>query len=282
MTLYVSILENNLDHTFQFFIVNDKIDEEDKVYLKQLENIYNNVQKVTFVDVNEQFYKTANVDRPANPIPQNTYYRLELPNMLSVSRILYLDADMLCTGNIGDLWNTDLHQKTLGAIREQYLPHGSPRLPFLHVTNRKNGYFNAGLLLIDVNKWKQRHITQRARKLIAERGNELTYADQDTLNELLNGYWEPLPPKYNVEPYLTNLTFKFPFTKKQIQEARQHPIIIHYSGWAKPWVRYGKSIHPWRNQYFWYKYIATQRLHDYAFNQKNETDKKIMINKKSV
>ena len=116
MTCYVSILENNLDQPFQFFIVDDKLTTGDKAYLQQLLNIYQNLKKITFIKVNSKYYKQANTNSAGTAIKENTYYRLELPLILPVSRFLYLDCDMVCKGSLFNLWQTNLKGNIIGAV----------------------------------------------------------------------------------------------------------------------------------------------------------------------
>ena len=275
MTSLVSLLENNLDKTFQFFIINDKLTQDDKDYLGQLKKIYSNIKKIEFVQVNTNYYKKANINSPGTAIKENTYYRIELPLILPVSKLLYMDADMITIGDISGLWNTDLYHKPAGAIQEADFIHGNPRLDDLHIKDKANGYFNGGLILIDVKQWNKQHITQKAHRFIAQHGSDLTYQDQDALNKVLDGNWQHLHPKYNLEPYLLTQSNPDPIRDKLRRQAIQSPIILHFTGWGKPWVRTGKWVNPWRNKFYWYKYIATMRLHDYKISQINVTNAKI-------
>ena len=270
MTSYVSILENNLDSNFQFFIIDDKLTVDDKRYILQLQNIYENVKKINFINVNTSYYKKANINRPSNAIKENTYYRLELPLIVDVSRLLYLDCDMICKGSIANLWNADLHGNIIGAVEDQGYPEVQSRYSEMHVKHQNNRYFNGGLILFDIKKWNQADITQKVRQFIKTHPNILRWQDQDALNVVLNGKWQMLDPKYNVISHLAMKDYHNPdpVRDRLDQKAYLNPVMIHYSSWSKPWVRTGKWVHPWRDQYFWYKYIATMRLHDYAVNKK--------------
>ena len=284
MTFYVSILENNLDHTFQFFIIDDKLTRDDKAYFKQLLDIYHNIKKIEFVNVNAKYYKKANLNPPTNAIKENTYYRLDLPLLVPVSRLLYLDADMICTGDISGLWNSNLHGYPLGAIEDGgfYLTHN--RLNEMHVSHKNNMYFNAGVLLFDIKKWNDQHLTEKLHQFITKKGDILKYQDQDALNAVLNGNWQLLDTKYDVQDHLARqeLLNPDPGRRKMDEKARENPVIIHYTEWGKPWIRTGKWVHPWRAQYYWYKYIATQRLHEYEPNRSYVVNKDYLKQKRAV
>ena len=47
-----------------------------------------------------------------------SYYRLKLPDLLpgELSRILYLDCDMIVTGKLRPLWETDISGMAVAAV----------------------------------------------------------------------------------------------------------------------------------------------------------------------
>ncbi|GBG94184.1 universal stress protein A [Ligilactobacillus salitolerans] len=265
MTFYVSILEHNLDEDFHFFIIDDKLSKADRAYIRQLEHIYGNCREITFLESDFEYYKEANTDSPDSAIKENTYYRLELPELVDCDRILYLDSDMICTGSLVDLWHEDLNGNVIGGVEDQgYVD----RLTEMHVPHDKNLYFNGGLLLFDTKKWREENVTEKVRQYIVEHSDNLIYQDQDALNAVLVGKWQVLDPRYNVQSKLARHDYinPDPAGEKLAIKARRDPLLIHFTGWSKPWVRYGKWMHPWRDEYYQYKFIATQRLREYTEN----------------
>ncbi|KRN81229.1 glycosyltransferase family 8 protein [Ligilactobacillus acidipiscis] len=269
LTFYVSILEHNLDEPFHFYIIDDKLSKADRKYLSQLKDIYGNCKEITFLEGDFNYYKQANTDSPDSAIKENTYYRLELPELVDCDRILYLDSDMICKGSIVDLWNEALDGNVIGAVEDQgYVD----RLEEMNVPHTKNVYFNGGLLLFDTKKWRQENITAKVRQYIADHPDNLIYQDQDALNAVLVGKWKILHPKYNVQSKLARHDFvnPDPEAEKLAVEARRDPLLIHFSGWSKPWVHVGKWVHPWRDEFYRYKLISTQRLREHAETLQNE------------
>ena len=139
----------------------------------------------------------------------------------------------------------------------------------MQVVHKKNRYFNAGLILFDTQKWNAQQITQKIRQFLIA-NPQVANQDQDALNAILNNRWQLLDPKYNVQSLITarGQLNPEPYLEALTKKARQNPTMIHFTSWSKPWVRFGKWVHPWRDQYFWYKYIAVQRLHDYAVKKR--------------
>lgn len=87
-------------------------------------------------------------------------------------------------------------------------------------------YFNAGIILIDLNKWHTEQISEKAIQLLSENPNRWIVAqDQDVLNVLManNTYW--LSIKYN---YRATLEDAYP----------DEIALVHYSGSPKPWTEF--------------------------------------------
>jgi len=91
------------------------------------------------------------------------YFRLLLPEMLPVDerKVLYLDADVLCRGDIGPMWDTDLGGFGVAAVREVNSRWSeNSRWPgafrFRHAVRSLAAadYFNSGVMLINVEKWR--------------------------------------------------------------------------------------------------------------------------------
>ena len=89
-----------------------------------------------------------------------TYHRLLLPRLLpeEVTRAIWLDCDLLVTTDLVRLWETDLGGFHLLAVRDSVVPqvsspYGIRRWRELGLP-RSAPYFNAGVMLVDVNRWR--------------------------------------------------------------------------------------------------------------------------------
>jgi lipopolysaccharide biosynthesis glycosyltransferase len=158
-----------------------------------------------------------------------TYARLLIPYIFqkTVSRILYLDADILVLGDLRPLWSTDLHGAILGAVPDRWAERIKLREPGLESVPLVREYFNAGVLLVDLNRWRDEQVSEKALKYLA-RHPQSPFSDQDALNAVCDGYWARLNPRWNSQNH---------GTKNRLQEmsSEQRPIIVHFSSSAKPW-----------------------------------------------
>ena len=168
---------------------------------------------------------------PLLQISRATYLRLIMTEVLpaDISRVIYLDIDMIVTCSLAPLWQTDLQGYPCGGIEDPGVdPATFARTGGLEGEGR---YFNAGMLLIDMQAARQSgFLTQALDRLIARPG-AYEFADQDALNECLWRNWLPLDSRwnhqrehlYNPERYIT------------ARKGDTIPAIIHFTEAAKPW-----------------------------------------------
>ena len=86
-----------------------------------------------------------------------TYYRLILEDILSldIHRIIYLDCDMIVRKSLKPLWDISLDGYSLAAVPDlsELMPERYLRLGY----SEEMGYFNAGMLLINVDYWREQY-----------------------------------------------------------------------------------------------------------------------------
>ena len=178
-----------------------------------------------------------------------TYYRLYAASLLpeSVHRILYLDCDIIVNGPLDDLWQLDMGGKAVGCIPDifDYSGHFQRRLRY----PVEAGYFNAGVLLIDVDYWRENEVGKRCMEYLSNHYDLIEANDQDVLNAVL---WEEkmeLPLKYNFQIQFLKLSFYRQYDasfQKRIEDERLSPVIVHYAAPQKPWqVLYFRMPYKW-------------------------------------
>lgn len=144
--------------------------------------------------------------------------------------MLYLDVDMLCIADISPIFLCNLQNKIAYVVNDFELPKDEEakkhRLQGLKLVN--NNYFNAGMLLINIDKYIEEDIGEKALQLA--KSNNFPYMDQDVLNILLDGKTVfTSSVEYNCRIYVRNDTFN---KEKGIIK------IIHFTSRNKPWKSY--------------------------------------------
>lgn len=248
--LLVSIFENNKEESLIIHLLADNISNDKKQLLSQIvEQQYG--QKLYFYEMDKNLFKNFPL-RARDHISIASYYRLKLPDLLpkEMSRILYLDCDMIVTGSLRPLWEIDITGKAVAAVRDilNFIPETFERLSL----PAKDGYFNAGTLLINLDYWRKENVFEEALRITEVKSDVLLWHDQDILNMLFHKYWLCLPYRWNV---MNTLMRPFPFyTSDIIQEIDnevKHRVIIHYTCAWKPWIY--PCDNPLRFEY--YKYL---------------------------
>jgi len=168
-----------------------------------------------------------------------TYARLLLPHIFpdTVSKVLYLDADVLVLDDLSLLWEIDLEGAVLGAVIDTYSRAHTERLGLKANLSdpgpdraRSRGvceYFNAGVLLIDLRRWRQERVSERAIQYLMEHPQALL-SDQDALNVVSVGGWKELDLRWNFQDH-------DPAGYSRIRPQGGLPAIIHFAGRYKPW-----------------------------------------------
>ncbi|GAU14343.1 hypothetical protein TSUD_309030 [Trifolium subterraneum] len=109
--------------------------------------------------------------RSALDCPLN-YARSYLPNLLplSVTRVVYLDSDLILVDDIAKLAETPLGENSVLAAPEycnaNFTSYFTPSFwsnPSLSLTfaNRKPCYFNTGVMVIDLERWREGDYTRK-------------------------------------------------------------------------------------------------------------------------
>jgi hypothetical protein len=113
-------------------------------------------------DVLERFH----LNRPN--LSKAAFARLLAPSILAdVDRVLYLDSDVLVTGDIVELWRCDLGGLPLGAVRDPlfvYLGQDVRNCRQFGISPLHH-YFGTGVMLMDLRQWRNEDVEPRLLEL---------------------------------------------------------------------------------------------------------------------
>lgn len=164
-----------------------------------------------------------------------TFARYFIPDFVTEDKVLYLDSDLIVTGDLTDLFELDLGENYLGAARSCF---------------GAGVGFNAGVLLINNKKWKSETIRQKLIELTEKEHENVKEGDQSILNMLFKDQYSLLEDKYNFQIGFDAgaaeknhaFIFEIPLTPS--------PKILHYISPDKPWKQF--SVGRLREE--WWKY----------------------------
>jgi len=150
------------------------------------------------------------------------FHKLEVFNLKGYDRVVFLDSDLLCMGDISLLFSERLSHKPFWAVRDLYSPH-MPTIKGSHAT------INSGVMVINhplLNRQTYQDLIS-----IAERKLGYDKTDQGAINEFLYQHKIPigyLPDEYNV------LKILFWYDSKLYNSLRKNIRFLHFI-MDKPW-----------------------------------------------
>lgn len=248
-----SLLANNPDLVFNIVIVaqpTEALDEEKfRRSLTQFTNYSLQFIKFSFpADLSLPLIAHYTID---------TYTRLWIKEFFpqNVNRVLYLDADIVVVGSLAPLWFADLNGALLGAVD---IP-GSDQGVTLLGLNHEDGYFNAGVLLIDLEQWRTIRAEEIVLDYVRNNPDRIMY-DQDALNACFHACTKRLDYRWNVIRPFYREPVTLPLDRAEIEAIRREARIIHFNGGSKPWSYF--CDHPRRGEY--QRYLLMTAWRDYV------------------
>jgi lipopolysaccharide biosynthesis glycosyltransferase len=125
---------------------------------------------------------------------------LLIPELLPrhLSRALYLDADVLVRHDPSPLFAIALGDAIVGAARDAAITSTDHELSGVRDRALARPYFNTGVLVMDMERWREAGLTERALGYAAASAEPLRWAEQDALNAVLDT-WHELDPRWNTQ-----------------------------------------------------------------------------------
>ena len=148
--------------------------------------------------------------------------RCVLSKILAENKVLYLDVDTIVTGDISELWYTNIYDNYIAAVPEC------------------GEYYNSGVMLMNLEYMRKHNSSEALCSFLESR--IYTFPDQEAINNVFAGKIRKLPPKFNAwnltkDPYAT------PFA------------IRHFTGIDKPWSSNPQDL---RDVELWNRYFTTE------------------------
>lgn len=191
----------------------------------------------------------AGIDLP-DYLPTATLFRLRMLELVAtqVPRLVFIDTDVVIRDSLAALRDVDLGAAPLAAVRDAVHPWAaSPGCLDWRALGvpADMPYFNAGVMVISTEAWREREMGERTLQLL--RARSFNFGDQCALNVIVGGDWKPLDPRWNLQGgHHTPGSYAW-ITEPPgaIDAALASPAIVHFTaftGHAKPWR--GFSTYP--------------------------------------
>lgn len=164
-----------------------------------------------------------------------TYQKLTLAHWLPphLSRVLWLDCDLLILSDVSPLWDASIGPHIALAVTDERVPLVSSRFGVAVWQElglaREAPHFNAGLLLVNLTAWRAYDVCSRCFAYLRQHRERVYFWDQEALNAVLAGRWQPVDARWNRHAAYV--------------PAGEQPWILHFSGNLKPWLFAGRGGH---------------------------------------
>lgn len=191
---------------------------------------------LTYVDMKERIAPIADRLVLRDYYSSATYFRLFISELFpEYDKALYLDCDIVVNGDVVTLFNTPIADRLLAAVPEDVMARIGVfgRYTEVCLDIPREEYFNAGILVMNLAKFRRDRILERFIDLLSRRRFVVTQ-DEDYLNVLCRGSVCLLPYTWNTSPLAV--------------EENGVPALVHYKLDRKPWhydgIHFGE--HFWR------------------------------------
>ena len=247
-TMLSSLFENNINSKFNIHVIsggltgpfiNDIRNLVEEKYSQKLYLYIIDSEKLNYFPK----YTNSHISQAAN-------YRLFVDKILpsDIDKVLYLDCDLIVTKSLAPLWHIDISDCPIGAVEDMWSGKDDNYIRLGY--DKKYGYFNSGVLLINLKWWRENNICDKFIEYLKCHDN-LKFVDQDILNGMFYSSRKLIPFKWNVQDGFLR---RKPKIRKSciptLQNEIKSPAIIHYTGSRKPWDY--DCINPYKESYFKY------------------------------
>jgi lipopolysaccharide biosynthesis glycosyltransferase len=224
-------LGRNNKYPIEIYIIYSDLSEGNLTLLEKICDDFN--YKLKSIKINSSMFDGA---PEMGHLKIETYYRLAIPNLVQAKKVLYLDCDIYINGNIKDIFDINIDNFPIAAVKDP----GFQPLEKLKMSTSAT-YFNAGVLLINLEYWRKINLSKVALEFAINNIMMLSYADQCALNATINGNYYSLKNIYNFQSgHILN------GNKVELEELKNSKI-IHFTGSFKPTHFLNK--HPFKEEY---------------------------------
>lgn len=245
-----SIFENNRGDECHIYVLTDGLSYKAKTKFSLLSQTYNQPIDIILID-KRRFEGLRSNER----FPISMYYRFLLPEMLPYeNKVLYIDCDIIVRHSLKKAYETNLDENAIAAVVAQ----SCDNLYFINNLKLTTPYFNSGVLLINLNYWREHNIIDELISFVDIYSNICNLPDQDALNKVLEGKTIYLDYTYNYqEKWFGSLLHCMHYSRwDTICEMGTDPVIVHFCEAEKPWFQECKN--PFQNEFLQYA-----NMHDF-------------------
>jgi lipopolysaccharide biosynthesis glycosyltransferase len=221
----VSMFERTKSPVCFHILHDDTMTEENRSFLTETAESFG--QSIEFHDVSQAVKVMGEgISFAAARLSVGTLFRLAIPDVLPLDRVIYMDSDIIVNLDIRELWDITLEDRSLAGVPDRvdvrpYRRFSAPALKFALIGCDRMTYINAGVLLMNLKSIRERYnLAAQSAEWFNKHGHCADLLDQDMINSCFRGDIKIIASKFN-RGYAHN---------DDISGA-----ILHAAGSIKPW-----------------------------------------------
>lgn len=274
VSLY-SLLKNNGNVVEEIFLVCGNISQQQKDKLESLSTEFH--VKIRYINSQEidEFLNNNGVPRYKDSFAP--YYKLFAASYVPdyVKRLLYIDADTVVTGNLDNLRHYNFGNNILAMVYDAI-----PKKHKAYIGLQGNKYFNSGVVLFDLKKWRELECQQKILYHIQNVRSAYPVADQDLINVVFENRIDVLENQYNWTTLNEQFTYKnlckifqlkseYYYTEKDVNDSRNNVVIYHGLGYFGEQTWNVEGTHPFTK--IWDDYLRGSPWKEYSKKKTNRS-----------
>ena len=245
-----SMIKNaSKDRKYRVYILHTEISEDMKQKVSELasENF-----EIYFEDVTDYLVSISDKLPIRDYYSKTTYYRLVIAEMFpEYDKAIYIDSDTVVTGDISEMFDTDIGDAYVGACHEQAMVQVDEYGTYVEkvIGVSRYNFFNAGVILINCEQFRKKYVLDKFIKYL-HAYNFVVTQDEDYLNLICKDHVFWLDSRWNTEVF------------GEIPHPIEQANIIHYIMTNKPWhyydCRFGDIFWEYAKDTFVYEEIKAE------------------------
>lgn len=259
---------NNPEVDIDFHIITDEsVTETNKKDLQETISVFKG-KSVFFYSLDYILTNSFPIIKK-NHLSRAAYYRLFISEILptTIEKVLYIDGDCIVRHSLQQLWHIDITDYAIGAAFDSLEGYSEYYDRLGYPSNL--GYFNSGVLLINLYYWRSHGVIKDCVQYIQKNAEKIIWADQDVMNVVLQKSKLSIPIKYNLQTGILKdpPCWDYQKYKTEVEEGIKNPVIVHFTGSNKPWNKYCIFPHPYSSTF--YKYLNQTKWKGHKYDRRS-------------
>ena len=249
-TLKSLFVQNTNIEEIVIYYIGDNLTDESRRNLMEL--VKKHGREIHFLSMPEHFKGLAGSNRNGQSVFCYCYFQ----DLLPVDKVLLLEGDQIVTGNLAELYDTDITDYYIAAADDLQSSVYKKKIGM----KGSSPYVNCGMVLYNLKKWREDNLTEKITNVLNSNRHMFFYDVQDVINYTVEGKVKILPPKFNCTTaiflfdYKDMLKYRRPSTRcteEDYEDGKNHPVIVHFTKnqviQPRPWVE--SCLHPYKDYY---------------------------------